>query len=203
MGRPHIDLSGQKFSELTVVGRDTTKRGKGAYWICRCSCDNTTSTEGAKLRKGKTKSCGCKRGKLKIETMGTHGMTNTRLYRIWHSMKSRCKYKSTNNYERYGGRGIKVCAEWDKNFELFARWAHSNGYKDYLSLDRENFDGNYEPSNCRWVKKVEQDNNRSSNRHIEHNGKQCTIAEFARIRGLKYETVRSRIRAGKYKIIDK
>lgn len=91
-------------------------------------------------------------------------MRNTRLYVIWRSMKGRIKYPSTNSYERYGGRGIRVCEEWENDFSKFSDWALSHGYSEDLTLDRIDPDGDYEPSNCRWATWSEQARNRSKRR---------------------------------------
>lgn len=194
MGRKAIDLTGQTFSYLTVI-KQVLSESKNAKWECQCVCGKIIVTESTRLRKGNAKSCGCKRGVLKITTMNTHGKTNTRLYRIWHSMKSRCDYEFKGS-ERYFGRGIKVCKEWNESFESFYDWATNNGYKEDLSIDRIDSDGNYEPNNCRWADKIIQDNNRSINKIIEINGLSHTIAEWSRISGVKYETIRSRINRG-------
>ncbi|MEG3071048.1 MAG: hypothetical protein HQP61_02255 [Peptococcaceae bacterium] len=196
MGRRAIDLTNQTFGELTAK-RQVDFKSKNAKWECVCSCGNIVVTESQKLRKGTSRSCGCKRGEYKIKTMGTHGMTNTRIYRIWHSMISRCEYPGTNGYEFYGGRGISVCEEWRNNFEAFHNWAVKNGYSDKMSIDRIDNSRNYEPSNCRWADKYTQDNNRRSNVYIEMDGKKHTIAEWSRITGINKETIRSRIRSGK------
>ena len=195
MGRKPVDLTGQRFGYLTALNVDSCKN-KNAMWVCRCDCGKIVSVESQKLRNGNTQSCGCKRGKIKIETSGTHGKTKTRLYRIWHSMKSRCDYDFKGS-ERYHGRGIKVCDEWKDSFEAFYEWAAANGYSDKLTIDRIDSNGNYEPSNCRWTDKLTQDNNRNSNKKIEINGECHTIAEWARISGVNYQTIRSRILRGK------
>lgn len=196
MGRKAANLTSQTFSYLKVIKRvESNPSDKNAKWECQCICGKVVTTEGARLRRGVAKSCGCKRGALKISTMNTHGKTNTRLYRIWHSMKSRCDYDFKGS-ERYYGRGIKVCSDWNESFEKFHGWAVNNGYEDYLTIDRINSNGNYEPDNCRWADKLTQDNNRRSNKTIEINGEKRTIAEWSRVSGVKYETIRSRISRG-------
>ena len=87
-------------------------------------------------------------------------MSNTRLYNIWRGIKKRCGLPTAHAYENYGGRGICVCAEWRESFEAFRDWALANGYRDDLTLDRIDNDRGYEPSNCRWVSWVVQENNK-------------------------------------------
>jgi len=117
----------------------------------------------------------------------------TRLYRIWTNMKSRCANPNVAAFKNYGGRGITVCAEWRDSFEAFQDWATSSGYRDDLTLDRVNNNGNYEPSNCQWEDRVAQGNNSRRNRLIEHNGETHTISEWSRITGLSRDTIRLRI----------
>ena len=123
-----------------------------------------------------------------------HGMIHTRLYSIWHCMKVRCYIKSCLSYKNYGGRGIKICDEWKNDFISFYNWSLANGYKDNLTIDRIDVNGNYEPSNCRWVSKKEQDNNRRTNRFIEYNGIKKTIQQWAEEKGINTYTLRKRIR---------
>lgn len=91
----------------------------------------------------------------KLRDNTKHGMSHTRLYTCWASMKARCNYESNPFYQRYGGRGITYCEEWE-NFEPFMRWALANGYSDSLTLDRIDNDGNYSQDNCRWATQQQQ-----------------------------------------------
>lgn len=148
-----LDLLGQRFGRLTVVEKLPSKNNM-SMWRCVCDCGNETAVLGKNLKSGRTKSCGC----LQKETFAkntnnppTHRATGTRLHNEWRAMKARCYIPSCSNYERYGGRGIRVCDEWKNDFLKFKEWALENGYNDDLSIDRINPDGDYEPNNCRWV----------------------------------------------------
>ena len=124
------------------------------------------------------------------------GRKNTRLYRIWGNMKSRCYNVHVTHYERYGGRGIKVCDEWKNDFKAFYDWSMSNGYTDNLTIDRINNNGNYEPLNCRWVTVKEQSINRSNNHHVAIDDEIKTLSEWCEIYNINYKTVRDRLKRG-------
>lgn len=124
----------------------------------------------------------------------SHGDTGTRLHRIWQNMKARCYRKSAREYENYGGRGITVCEEWRSNYEKFKEWAINNGYADNLTIDRINVNGNYEPTNCRWITNKEQQNNRRDNACYEFNGETKTLAQWSEELGICYKTLQKRIR---------
>lgn len=196
-----IDLTDKKFERLTVVYRcNYNKRGK-SVWHCRCECGNEKDIVSVDLITGGTKSCGCLNSEKKsariTERNKTHGKTYTRLYSIYRSMKYRCYYKGNPSYENYGERGITVCQEWLDDFMNFYNWSMKNGYSDKLTLDRIDVNGNYEPSNCRWAMRKEQQNNMRSNVFLEVNGERHTISEWAENTGLKRSTISSRLRRGK------
>lgn len=120
-----------------------------------------------------------------------------RLYRIWQMMRQRCNNENAENYKYYGGRGICVCDEWGNDFSLFALWSFANGYNDNLTIDRIESDGNYEPSNCRWISKKEQMNNRSSNTKYTYDGETHTLSEWADIYKINKGTFYTRWSNGK------
>lgn len=116
-------------------------------------------------------------------------------------MKSRCYNENVDNYKYYGGKGVKMCDEWRDSFEAFEKWAYENGYDETAgaqkcTIDRIDVLKDYEPSNCRWVNHVVQCNNQTSNVILELNGESHTMAEWARILGVKYTTLRGRIYRG-------
>ena len=155
-----VPMIGKKFARLTVIEESGRTKSGNAKYICLCECGNKTPPiNGANLRDGTTKSCGCLKREGIIQRSTTHGMCSTRLYRIWHDMRARCKYPSNPNYRDYGGRGIAVCAEWEE-FQTFYNWAMTNGYAENLTIDRKDVNGDYDPSNCRWATMKEQRHNR-------------------------------------------
>ena len=168
------DLSGQRFGRLTALEQNGfTKRNKfgnrSAIWHCVCDCGNYCDVPTSTLtRKRNFHSCGCF-SKENLEKMSkkniTHGMTGSRLYGCYKGMMSRCYRKKDIHYNAYGGRGITVCDEWRTNAKLFIDWALTHGYSDDLTIERINVNGNYEPSNCKWIPMKEQYKNKQSNCH--------------------------------------
>lgn len=198
MGRPKLELAGKRFGRLVAV-EDVGRKNRAVLWRCQCDCGNETIVESHELKRGGIQSCGCLGRELAAERskvrMTTHGMSGTKLYKVWRDILSRCENPNAENYERYGGRGIKVCEEWHK-FEPFKEWALSHGYSVGLSIDRIDVNGDYTPSNCKWATRIEQQNNRRDSTKLTCFGESHTIPEWERITGIKRSTIRSRIRLG-------
>ena len=195
-----IDLTGQRYGRLTVEKRDFA-RSHGIYWMCRCDCGNRKSVHAGNLRSGSTKSCGCLHDENSKKTKWkTHGESGTKLYRVWQTMRARCYKTYDDRYNNYGGRGIEVCAEWRNSFEPFRDWALANGYREGLTIDRIDVNGNYEPSNCRWITNKEQQNNRTNNLLLTYNGKTQTLTQWAEETGINEMALRSRIKKLKWPV---
>lgn len=210
MDRHYKDITGQKFERLTVIEFvGVNPVGRSALWKCKCECGNDVVVRGTNLRNGVTKSCGCllkeyyrNKPKSSAEKTAlantTHGCTHDRLFKIWTSMRSRCRNSKTPAYKWYGAKGVRVCKEWDESYLAFKKWAYANGYDDtapmhHCSIDRIDVNGDYCPENCRWADVKTQAENKTTVRMIEYNGEKHSIAEWARIYGVHRDTLRWRL----------
>ncbi len=192
MGRKLIDLTGQRFGRLTIIKRMENKNGH-PWWLCKCDCGNEKCVSGDNLRNGSTQSCGCLKSKgnnLK------HGKCYERIYSIYKSMITRCEKEYSTIYKYYGEREIKVCDEWKNSFELFYEWSINNGYKENLTIDRINPNGNYEPNNCRWVTMKEQNYNRRTSHKFNIDGVICGMRELSNKIGISEQLIQSRLDSG-------
>lgn len=186
------DLVGQRFGKLLVL-KKVPHEGYSSYYLCKCDCGKEKVIRGSHLKTGKIRSCTCLRNNM----ITKHGLTNTRLHRLWRGIKNRCLNEKNPEYCYYGGRGITICQEWldkDNGFINFYNWAMNNGYQDNLTIDRIDVDGDYEPSNCRWANREEQANNTRRNHFIEFNGEQYTLSQFAKKYNVNKKTLEYRVK---------
>lgn len=190
------DLTGQIYGRLTVIRRAPNDRHGNVMWYCECECGETTTTRTNALTSGKATSCGCIHRKRAADTHTKHGLHGTRLYNIWANMKGRCNTESSSFYGIYGGRGIKVCPEWENSFEAFRDWALANGYQDHLTIERKDTNGDYCPENCCWATEKEQARNRSTTVFITVDGTTKSRSEWAEVLKIKPAALRSAIRRG-------
>lgn len=177
------DLSGKRFGRLTVLritdNHVTSGGRKQIQYLCKCDCGKEVTVKAEHLRNGNTKSCGCFNADASRERSRTHGLSDTRLHRIWQGMKQRCYYKNGISYKNYGGRGISICDEWKEDFNTFYDWAINNGYADNLSIDRKDVDKGYSPDNCRWATNIEQASNKRNNHIVVSRGESRTITSWS------------------------
>lgn len=203
MGKSNLaDLTNKKYGMLTVLKR-ADNHGSQTYWECKCDCGNVVIVKACRLKNGSKTNCGCIARKAGYHKSGipknkTHGMTNTRLYRIYRKMKLRCYSKVNPAYPNYGERGIKICDDWlgKHGFENFVKWSMENGYSENLSIDRMDNDKGYSPENCRWATAKEQANNTRSTVFLTYKGETKPASEWSEITGIRQDTLTMRKRNG-------
>ena len=194
-----LDLTGKRFGRLLVLEK-CGHIGKYIAWKCKCACGNETIVAVNNLQNGSTNSCGCLAKELSSARRKTHGLTNTTLHKTWKNIKTRCYNPNCQKYKNYGGKGILMCDEWLNDFNSFYEWSIKNGWKDGLTIDRIDVDGNYEPSNCRWVDWKTQQRNKSNNIYVEFNGRKVCLKEYAELKGISYDKARYEVKhCGKVK----
>lgn len=191
----HKGLVGKRVGKLVVVALSNEKHRRALWWICQCDCGNTTKIQTAKLNHERVFSCGClmEESREKLGLTFKHGLTNTRTYRIWKGMRSRCLNKNYHSYQDYGARGITICAQWNdyQNF-LTDMGIAPNG----MSIERKNNEGHYSPDNCIWATPRQQARNTRRNIVIEFRGERKTLIEWAENCDIKYATLKQRYKAG-------
>ncbi len=190
------EIIGTKYNRLQVIG---IRKGKNGFiWDCKCDCGNIYSNYGKYIKNGQFKSCGCIAKEIQ-----RNAIYDKRIYRVFMGMVSRCYSPNSTNYKNYGGRGISICKEWRENPREFINWAYKNGYNDKAekgecTIDRIDVNGNYEPSNCRWVDIKMQANNRRLPKAKKYkiNNKELTLREIFEIYGISPQLFRYRISKG-------
>lgn len=177
------NLVGRKFGKYTVIA-ETNKRCPTKF-VCKCECGKIVEVRSGDLKNGHSNGCN------KCSQI-THGMSGTRIYKIWKDMKSRCFNKNMKSFVHYGERGITVCGEWKESFINFKEWAFENGYKEDLTIDRIDVNGNYEPNNCRWATTSLQNSNKRRKQY-EIGGVVKTFPQWCEYADLSYNLVYQRV----------
>lgn len=205
-----IDRSGQILGNVYFESYAYAKNKK-TYWNCVCQCGNRFIQRYDVILKSRFKCCReCYNSIYKYkrtQTINSDGDTKTnssyhRLYNIWVNMKRRCRSPLSDSYYRYGARGIDVCDEWYNSYLSFKEWSLSHGYRNDLTLDRINNDGNYEPSNCRWATDYEQSRNKRTNRILEYDGKKYCITDLAKYLEIPHSSFYAYLERANYNIND-
>jgi hypothetical protein len=174
-----IDIEGHRFNSLLVIGFIKRENSK-TMWLCKCDCGTNVIVSSHSLRQRLTKSCGCLRARKNSERSKTHGYSKKRIYRVLLSMLNRCNRVGMPYYKYYGERGIKVCEEWMNNYSLFIKWSLENGYRDDLTIERKDVNGDYEPSNCCWIPKEDQCKNTRASIRVTAWGETKIANEWAK-----------------------
>jgi hypothetical protein len=193
-------LGQRKYQPGDIVGDWTvlefSDRGKYKYyWRCRCKCGTVKDVQQTHLGSGKSTKCskcsnhGVSNGRY------SHGMANTRVYKIWADMIGRCNRPSNSAYADYGGRGITVCDSWVNSFESFYADMGDPPTPKH-SIDRREVNGDYEPSNCRWATMTEQARNRRNNKILTYEGQSLCLTEWSEKTGISFAALQSRIDRG-------
>lgn len=166
--------------------------GKVAAWFCRCECGATGTFKSGSLRSGNTTSCGCKRRDTLKRIHTKHGKKGTPEYGVWIGMTKRCTNPNEKDWAGYGGRGIRVCERWRASFANFLADMGQRPTEKH-TIEREDNDGDYSPDNCRWATRAEQVVNQRSNRILTFKGRSMPVSEWAKVTGINYGTLLTRI----------
>lgn len=183
-----IDITGKRFGRLVVIRYVGDKA-----WECQCDCGKKTTGYASDMKRGFKKSCGCLRHEVCKAIHVTHGMSYSPEYRVWAAMLDRCRLKTDAGYKNYGGRGIEVCDRWYDFANFYSDMGpRPSGY----TIDRINNDGNYEPGNCRWATRAEQNRNSRNCHWLTVDGETKLIIDWSRQYGIGEGIIRTRLIRG-------
>jgi hypothetical protein len=180
------NLIGKTFNQLTVIGVDPVRINYKTKLICKCSCGNTRSIESWTVTSGTTKSCGC----LWLKSITKHNAYGTPLYKIWQTMRGRCQETKGKKFPHYKGRGIKVCERWSDFNNFYADMIPT--YIPGLTIERKNVNGDYEPSNCCWIPKSEQGDNKTNTWMVDSPWGRISVKKAAELAGISIATIKGR-----------
>ncbi len=186
-----VIAAGDTYGRYTVLGVFKEEGAYPKYGRVQCSCGSPPRyVQVGVLRNGQAQSCGC----LHKERVTKHGEWGSPLFNVWRAMVRRCTSPKDKRYERYGGRGIKVCKRWESVANFIADMRP--GYETGMQLDRKNNDGDYKPSNCGWATARQQTRNYSRNVILEHDGRSLCVVDWAAEVGIPASVLYDRIARG-------
>lgn len=195
-GHNIVDLTGQRFGKLTVI-EFAEVRNKRSFWKVKCDCGNEKIVRNDTLKV--IVSCGCVKKEQDIANLhygeNNHGMTKHKAFVTWCNMMNRCYSEHNTFFKHYGGRGIKVCEEWH-DVKKFCKWADETGYRKGLTIERIEVNGNYEPSNCKWITMDEQALNKRNTFYCEIDGEKIPAVKLAKEYGIPSKTIKRRYKRG-------
>lgn len=183
-----IDRRGERYERLLVIERapNAGPKDTNARWVCRCDCGRSVVAYGQDLAREKIKSCGC----LSAERAFRHGMSRLPIHAVWRMMRDRCNNPKSPAFKNYGGRGIKVCQEWE-DFRVF--FADMGMPPKGGTLERKDNNGPYSKENCCWASRKVQLSNRRNTKTLTVFGQTKPFAQWAEECGIPWTTLRSRI----------
>lgn len=193
MPRKLDNIIGKRFGRLVVLENLNIKKHNLILHKCQCDCGKIVNVFNGYLKTGHTTSCGC----LAREVHSKHHLSSSRLYNIYCGMKRRCYVPNDDFYNHYGGRGIKICEDWlnkETGFKTFYDWAMANGYKDKMTIERIDVNGNYCPENCCWIPKGDQAKNTTRSVYITYNGETKSLSDWGRETNIPINTLCRRLK---------
>jgi hypothetical protein len=185
-----VEMIGMKFNKLTVLEQNATSESKKLHYRCACECGAFSIVDGAALRSGNTKSCGCRRKVVSSDKAFKHGYVGTKTYGVWESIKKRCLDTKNRSYKDYGGRGITICDEWKDNFLSFLK--DMGEAPEKCVIDRIDNEKSYEPGNCRWITQKENCRNKRNNIRLSLGGETRLLVEWAELLNVSQTILRKR-----------
>lgn len=188
-------MTSRTFGRLTVIERAGAAPNGRVLWKCQCDCGTTCLVQANNLYSGNTKSCGCLNRETAIKKATTHGRSNTSEYYVWCSMIQRCENPNDESFANYGARGIAVCGRWRGSFPTFLADLGERP-TPFHTLERRDNDRGYEPNNCHWATRDEQNNNQHKTRRLTWNGETHTIRDWAARIPMSYQALRQRVYKG-------
>jgi hypothetical protein len=183
---PSHDLTDRRFGSLTAVRgveAEPHLKTRRARWECRCDCGNVVRAFANNLLRGKHQGCGLHKGGNIAKTKTRHGKTGTQVYRAWRNMLNRCYNLRVKSYADYGAKGVTVCQAWRDSFDAFYRDMGEPPTSRHTIERLENARG-YEPGNCAWATRKQQNRNQTKTRHVTFRGETRPLPEWAEILGV-------------------